>query len=360
MTTLEGYNLGGEYEWLRERIGSLRAGGHGEARAVDWLGEGRVLGAARDETGRVELFITGPEVVASKAEVRAAMDHGNWSDASGMTVSATRLRLPGAPYFDQVAAFICAELLRNGVVDDHAAAFSRTESIIALAFRRARQGDSFTLGLAGELLLLRALLGSAQPSQRPDILQSWKGAGRTTRDFQLGPVGVEVKTTTGSASEHHIHGLAQIELGQSVDGEPETDLFLFSAGVQWLDVGLTYGESVAGLVDQISAILAEPSRAEFAEAVESYGSASAADNGLRSSPHFERPFSITFVRLYDMSDPAIKLPGTEDFAAHEHLVKDSLAFRVLLPSRIDGDVNPSVGLAPSVDRLLVRARYAGH
>ncbi|WP_062072485.1 PD-(D/E)XK motif protein [Demequina sediminicola] len=357
MAEARDYTLDPQYEWLREKVERLTLAKDGHARVVQWVDSGHKLGLSRDSGGRVEIFLAGPPLHARSPIVQKATDHDNWSSSAGGVVRASRVRLPNAPHFDRVAAFISAELLAAGINDNVQQAYSDTEALIALAFERSRTGSPFLLGLAGELLFLRAMLLAARPGERSYIVAAWKGPGRTTRDFQMGSVGVEVKTTTAAASRHHINGIAQIECGISVDEVPETDLFLLSVGLKWLDLDVSYGESLPGLVESILAMLDDASdRQAFETAVAEYGDLQEPGAPGVGSPDWKRPFHTTFERLYDLADGKIHLPSSQDLVDYVHLDIDSLRFRISLPDQIDGDLNPLGSLESAASKVLVLLR----
>ncbi|WP_236683827.1 PD-(D/E)XK motif protein [Demequina flava] len=347
------YALDPQYEWLREQVDGLTVASDDRSRVVQWVDNDHKLGLSRDSGGRVELFLAGPPLHGKSRVVQAAREHGDWSSNTGGVVRASRIRLPNAPHFDRVAAFISAELLAAGINDNVQQAYADIEPLIALAFEESHAGSPFVLGLAGELLFLRALLRGAAPEERGFIAAAWMGSGRTTRDFQLDSVGVEVKTTTGAASRHHINGIAQIECGVSVDSVPETDLFLLSVGLKWLDLDATYGDSLPGIIESIRAMLDHATdRQLFETAVAGYGDLQNSDAPTMSSAEWKRPFYTTFERLYELADPRIELPSSQDLVNYVHLDLDSLSFRISLPDQIDGDLNPLTDLESAASKVL--------
>src|SRR5690606_8284484 len=102
------------------------------------------------------------------------------------------------------------------------------------------------------------------------LLQSWQGWDRSSRDFQLGPVGVEVKTSTTSAGRHHIQGWYQVEPGVSADGTVEAKFFLLSIGIQWLPED-AHGYTIEGLVGEVLKALPPHRHDPFLDAVRTYG-----------------------------------------------------------------------------------------
>lgn len=349
-------NLDPKYEWIRKSMSDLVPAVQGGTREVRWFDTRHSLGAARTRDGSVELFIAGEALEARHTGVRDVLEHSIWVAGDGGSVPANRLMLPSAPHFDQVAAFVCAELLEAGLERDRDRAFEETEPLIALAMRRASMGNSSLLGFAGELVFLRSLLWTAPVAAAPGIVSAWKGSTPSTRDFQFGPVGVEVKTTTRAVSRHHIQGVHQLDLGASVDGEPEHTLFLLSLGVAWLPTGDQAGFSVSELAQSALDRLADgDSREALLGAMKSYGVDP--DAGYDHARHrglatFSRRFVLKWARLYDVTDPSLSLLDGKALESLAHVVTSSVSFDVELPERVTGDANPVVGLPEATARVL--------
>lgn len=363
MRSFESLDVAPEYEWLKGAISGLERVSETAPRIVRWLESTHVLGAARSRRGAVEIFVAGQAIESSDPLVKEAMRFGEWKSIDGEHVVANQLLLPPEPYFDQVAAFICAELLAAGIGSDRDSAFHATEPIIALAMKRAMVSDEGVLGLAGELTFFNALVWSVPEHSVENLIPMWKGAGQSSRDFQLGAIGVEVKTTTRPSSIHHIKGLHQVEVGSSVDGEPEHTLHMLSLGVRWLDADDAAGYSIAGLVDSIIGRIASPAlEDEFLQMLRHYNSPTGhgydhhEQAGLAK---FRRRFALTWARLYDLTDPAIRLITSETVGDLVHVVPASIAFSVSLPETISGDINPVVGLPEVVEKLLNDAGFGG-
>lgn len=333
----------GSFEWLRERLPDLPRATSPQARELEWIDVEHRLAVARDDRGRLELFLTGARLVASAKIVRDALHHQTWQMADGSVLDANRLVLPSADHYDGVAAFLCAELFENGFANDRERAFRLTEPAIALTLRRASLGNEVVLGLAGELYFLDYLGSRAAPAAQEDLVLAWAGSSPSARDFQFGHVGVEVKTTAGLSSTHHVQGVHQIEPGGSVGGAHETHLYLLSLGVQWLRPEDEGGDAIPRLVDRLLGRLDADLRKPFLARILQYGG----DAGVgydherdRDLPLFTGRFALRFERLYDMSDPRIRLPRTSDLEAFTDLDVSSVAFRIALRDQVRGDVNP--------------------
>ena len=81
--------------------------------------------------------------------VSGAIEFRSWHRDNARSFDANRLLFPALGHFDQVAAFICTELLRAGADTSLTRAFALTEPIIELAIERLGLKDRAILGLAG-------------------------------------------------------------------------------------------------------------------------------------------------------------------------------------------------------------------
>ncbi|MBC9734361.1 PD-(D/E)XK motif protein [Nocardioides marmotae] len=310
---------------------------------------------SRDPDGRLELFLPGERLVASIKVVSDRLSNHEWSFEDGATLSANRLQFSDAPHFDGVVAFLCAELLENGVRSDLGAAFSATEPAIALALERVAVGTEVLVGLAGELSLLDGLTSRVGPAGCKALVRGWMGSAPSARDFRIGTVGVEVKTTSGTVSKHHVQGLHQVERGHADGGAPETALWLLSLGIRWVEPG-EGGTTVPDLVESISRRLDADDRDMFLAMLRQYGGD--AGRGYKHErdkfvASYSRPFTMRFERMYDMADPMISLPRRGDLETYSDLDIDSLSFRIDLPMRVHGDINPVTGWSSILGRLVM-------
>lgn len=349
------------YEELLSRIGELTRPDEPTKRNVHWLTDARVIGVSKTYEERIEIFLAGPMVRPSSRTLDEALEYQPWwrQDGGEPAFEANRMLLPNVGYFDQIAAFLCAELVRNGVDEDLEEAFRKTEPILALTIERLRLSDGAFLGLMGELLLLNAFCRCAEDTTVAPVVEAWDGWQPSLRDFTWGAVGTEVKTTTGSASTHDIQGTHQVELADGTGGgSPETALYLVSIGLQET---VRHGNSftVPGLVDRVFERLVEVGRPDVADVflarVREYGSRAGFGydhRTMRHDPAFMRSFAITFVRAYDMSDEGIAVLRRADVAAKQHVVSSSLRYTVELPAQISGDLNPVVGLNQAAMTIL--------
>lgn len=348
------------YEDVLEDISVIQNATAGAVRDVTWLTPAGVVGVARDQVGHLEVFLAGVELKPRSAILREAIEHHEWHRASGGPFAATRVLLPALGHFDQVGAFICAELLRNGADEDLLGAFAATEPIIELAIERLQMSHSAMVGLAGELLLLSSLCQQAPDQLVALVLQSWEGWRRSARDFRWKGVGVELKTTTRASSSHVVQGVHQIEPSNDVDdGDPESRMLLVSVGLQPADAGAS-SFSIPGLVKRVLDRLEGSGNPGLQKAflanVAAYGSESGFGydhTTMADDAPFTSSFVTTFFRGYDMSDPGIEVLRRDDVLTHAHVEVQSVKFRINLPSVVNSQ-NPITG-ANQVARSILGA-----
>lgn len=355
---MSGGEVARSYEWLRGALSELRPARTPKDRVLVWADSRHSLAVSRDSVGRLEVFVVGDPLEASSALVAENLQHQFWTTQDGDVLPANRLVLPDAPHFDGVAAFLCSELLVNGADKDPADAFRRSEAVIALALRRGALSNQALVGLAGELFTLARLV-ERLPQRTTQVIEGWFGAIPSSRDLQLEAIGVEIKTTSGPDSTHHIQGLHQIERGLSVDDAPETHLFLLSIGVEWLPTTTAGGQSIPNLVETILERLEDGMlRDAFIDRVKQYGGDAAIGydhRGNQDVARFRRRFQTRFERLYDLDDDRLHLLRGSDVDRATHVDINSLNYRVRLPTKVLGDLNPIAGMhtiAVFLERLL--------
>ena len=66
---------------------------------------------------------------------------------------------------------------------------------------------------------------------------------------------------------------------------------------------------------------------------------------------FTTLFTVTFIRGYDMADPAVEVLRRDDVVAHQHVDAQSLMFRVELPATISLN-NPIAGARRVAEAIL--------
>lgn len=353
------------YESVLQSILGTSSAATGDVRDVAWITDSHVIGVARDHQGRVEVFLVGAKLNPVSSIVKEAVAFGSWHRDNRPSFEANRLLFPTFAHFDQVAAFICTELLRAGADQSLGSAFFQTEPIIELAIERLRLTDQEVLGLAGELLLLDALCRHAADNQIAQIITRWDGWKKASRDFSWGSTGVEVKTTTRSGSSHLVEGVHQVDLRTGSDEEIKEDrLFLVSIG---LEVAAADGNAftIPQLVDRILARMIEAGVSRlvferFLAHVAEYGASSNGgyDHGSpMPDPSYSRPFFTSFFRLYDMADNALAVLRREDVAARHHVEIASVRFRVDLPTIVSFG-NPVSGANQAAKVILYKSLYS--
>lgn len=346
------------YEEVLNQINAVPAGITGDDRSITWLTDAQVVGIARNNRGHLELFLAGGLLKPRTNTVKSAIHHHLWHRDAQPPLSANRIRLPALGHFDQVGAFIAAELLREKADVNLERAFAVTEPLIELAIKRLEISENAILGLVGELLLLDALCRRADDLYVGPIVQAWDGWRRSARDLTWEGTGVEIKTTTRSTSSHAIHGVHQIEPVAATDDTPgEARLLLVSIGLHQAAPNvpaLSIPFLVESIVKRLTATGASGLVDEFLTHVAMYGSESGIGYEhatMANEAPFTTPFTVTFIRSYDMADPAIEVLRRDDVAAHQHVDAQSLIFRVELPATISSD-NPVAGSRRVAETIL--------
>lgn len=339
-----------KYEAVRTLVEQLESNSDAKVRDVHWLTDAEVIGVARDPVGRVEVLLAGPELRTSSSIIKDALEFRVVHRAGQSSFGANRLMLPAVAHFDQVAAFICTELLRAGADDSLQQAFRDTEPIVELAIERARLSSRVIVGLAGELRFLDALCRRADNSQLAEVISGWKGWRRSARDLTIGMTGVEVKTTLRASSSHLVEGIHQVELQDGSEGaSPESRLLLVSIGLQVSpDGGNAF--SIPQLVDRTIARMSVAGLADsvidaFLTHLAEYGSDHGGGYDHRAHMYdraYDTRFLTSFFRAYDMTGDALKVLRWRDLVAYVHVDPRSVKFRVDLPTTVTPQ-NPIVG-----------------
>jgi hypothetical protein len=348
------------YEDARALIASVPRAASRGIRDVKWMTDAHVVGVARDTEGHVEVFLRGTELSPSSANVRDAIEFRVVHREGQPSFDANRLQLPALGHFDQVAAFICTELLHGGADTSLPHAFRQAEPIIELAIERLTLSNQAIIGLAGELLLIDALCRRAPDYQVADIISGWDGWKRSFRDLTVGTTGIEVKTTTGTTSSHLVEGVHQIELNDgSGGGTPEDRLILVSIGLERaVDGGNAF--TIPQLIDRILARMSaagipDSDVEKFLFRVAEYGVSFGSGYHHHAQPSdvaYSTGFYTSFFRAYDMSDADIELLRRQDVAVHSHVDIGSVRFRVDLPVAVSA-ANPING-ANQVAETIIR------
>jgi hypothetical protein len=144
--------------------------------------------------------------------------------------------------FGDVYPMLCAiaDRIQLGGVDPLAAVDATLEVWSRLLVRRKRLANDREIGLVGELLVLRALIGAMGEVA---AVESWRGPLGEEHDFGFAGDDVEMKTTTGESRKHWIGSLTQLV---PTPGRP---LWLLS--VQITRAGTGHGDSLTELVGSV-------------------------------------------------------------------------------------------------------------
>lgn len=346
------------FEQLKSWIADLEPAPSPKVRDIGFVDASKSIALSRDPAGCVELLLVSDRLVASLPTVERWLNfQPEWKSANEGSFPANHVTFPPDAYFDSAAALVCIELMEAGYQHDPQGAFSLTEPLVERFITGVGHvGDRTLTGLFGELTLLNALLAREDRARRQQIVDSWFGWRPSSRDFQIGEIGVEVKTTIGSTSTHKIRGFHQVEVGYPVTDVAETSLHLLSVGLLAVPEGQCSGESLPELVEEILArIPSTIEREAFLARLQHYGGdAVVGYKHIRDQDkaRFARRFALAFERLYDLADDDIRLMKRSGVAEFAHIDADSIQFTIDLPFPFKGSANPVIGLGSITEVLL--------
>jgi hypothetical protein len=358
------------YEGLRDQLLALDAPISAGERTTLWV-LSRKLGIARTFDNSFELFVVGERVHPRTSIVMRHLEYGRWEVAgTEERFEASRLILPPAPHFLAVATLIAVELHRVGLGTDRPLqdVLDDVEPIIEMALRRGALGESHQLGLLGELICLEVMIDAVlrHPELRMSVLDMWQGHRQGLRDFRIGGVAIEVKTTHQEASSHKISGLHQVEPTQ-VEEVAEESLFLLSVGLASSEhEGQTIPEVVQRIVNRLAdpaahALALSPLQKRFVDDVARYGSGTSRGYDHLTMAQWQvygTRLRATFTpRLYDLGDPDIRIIRRRDLAG-TYVSPDDIQYRIDLEPTING-MNPVASWQHTVVRLVRAALGIG-
>ena len=315
--------------------------------ALEWVVDGQ-LAVARLCGGRYAVVLPGPRLTPTTPRVARITAHDRWTAQSGEVVPANLLEFPASPAYKTAVSAVAAELLRAGLVEEPLpAVFADVEPFIELVLQRGDPNTEWVLGLAGELLVFAELLEVSVELMPPsEVARSWQGWRRTSRDFKLRHLAIEVKTTSNDSRVHKISGFDQVE--PSGGSTSESTLFLASLGLQWDPSGLY---SIPLLVDRVLAALGRdtPTAMAFLDQLREYGPPRLPGQPAVGYDHHTMsdvaPFSVRLSPiltglLYDMADPNMRVLRRSDIS--DLFVEDrGISFHLNLPDSIPGSVGRS-------------------
>lgn len=341
-----------KFEDILASVSSLRRGVGDNDRRVHWFDSLPRIGVARQPNGRLEIFLVGEAIATKSTLVQRHLRFDSWTSQNGMPFAANRVVLPSDDHFVASAAFLVEELLRNGVLNDAQDAFVKCEPILELFLRRSALDEPTIQGLYAELLVLEVgLQTAASHSAAATMVQGWKGWGSSSRDFKYKDIAFEVKSTGGPSSRHAISSLEQVNCKMSAEGAPLERLFLISIGLHASGAGhgRTLPDLVSSIIERIEQLsgVGAPMVHDLLDRISRYGATEGlgyVHSEMKDWSAYSMAYSKTFLRIYDMGDPLIKVLRFEDVADRIHSPMTSISFEVDLPKKIDGDLNPSLDL----------------
>lgn len=190
---------------------------------------------------------SGPETDLEHVEIRTVFRHeAQWLE---ILITDTGLFLDGYPLLCSIADRIQLQGMDAGT--------SIAETLRVLERLLARIGAMSTeleLGLLGELLMLRGLIGSVGVE---DAVESWLGPESEEHDFALHGADLEVKTTQ---SERRLHWISSLDQLDTSLGRP-----LWLVSVQLTRAGLGAGTTLPACVEIVRSVIGRGSAQDVFE-----------------------------------------------------------------------------------------------
>lgn len=191
----------------------------------------------------------------------------------------------------------------------------------AIIAGRRRLSTEQQLGLIGELLVVRNLLGVVG---EVDLVEWWLGPLAEQHDFAFPGMDVEVKTTTSERRVHVISGVGQLQ--------PNPGRALWLVSLQMTRAGGADGVSLAGLVDDVRNRLSAR-RERFLQHLVGLGWRDE-DADLYRDRYLMRSRPLAYP--VDDDFPAITARRLASSVPHPELVS-ALTYRVDVTNRLPGD-----------------------
>ena len=320
------------------------------------------LAVAKTKEHIYELLFIGKKLEPRSSIIRTCLTYTKWQDdADKKTFEANSFKIPESHYSASIAALIIVEFNRLAENLGFEEKFFALEPIIERFLQREMLTEHETIGLLGELIVLKEVISQVPPARYKATLDGWMGHRHVARDFTFGDTSLEIKTTQSTESIHTINSVGQIEARTDVNRVPVERLYLLSIGL--IRSSSEGGHSATSLAETCDAILrilgVHPTEATnlsetFLSRVSAYGTSESRrylHTEMRGHFFASQPWSVTFTRIYDMSDPHLSLPRREELNIFRDVVTDSFSFEISLPRRVSGDLNPLYDLPGFISKL---------
>lgn len=300
------------------------------------------LGVCRLPSSEAVIIFAGDEL-SSRSRIVSRHLHDRPIYRHGMTepLSTTMLTLPSMPHFDQFAAFIVAELVRQDAEKDLGRAYRLSEPLIELAFAQHTAALRTLYALAARVALLAEIVDLSDDEALPRVVSAWC-SDVPFRDLAAFGVGVVVRGADSSSPSIPINHVAEVSPASG-----ESSLLLLSVA---LTDSRTSGDfTLPDLVDRIFDRL----RSAAPDHIEPLSTWLA---GFRRSDAFEyrhdtaaadsfygRAMSVDNSMAIDLMDPALGALRQQNLEDYPAVVPGSVRYKLY---NTGGIVTPSprVGL----------------
>lgn len=253
---------------------------------------------------------------AGLKRVSTGLEKRNGNEWARITVDARSM------YAEAYGLLLSVVQAMQGGATFAAATSAAMTNMKALLAAKPRISEEKQIGLVGELLLFRRLLGAYDEYT---VIDWWLGPLAEERDYAFPAFDAEVKTTLGEARTHVIHGAGQLE---AIPGRP---LWLVSIQITRAG-GNPDGIALPGLIQEIREGLTT-TRDRFVTYLASEGWE---DDDAAMYPTAYVMRTIPAAYLVDDDFPAVTSRRLKAVVPHSNLVS-AVTYRVDVSSRAPGD-----------------------
>ena len=337
-----------QFEELERRFSDIGPSPDG-SHQVDWLDEG-TLGVSRSTRGALQIFVRESEIRIVN-RFSNFVRRGLWkSTMDGTEFWAWKIdaETTELPVLAVIALTLCLIRAESPIEFDKslevllkAIQADKSSQIGSDVVEGEEDNRGIALGLLGELFVLRTMLSLISPSDGERLIDSWIGSERSSRDFELGSIGIEVKTTRKNISEHFLSGVRQIEPGHLRSGAFEKQAFLMSLGLSRTEDPNSNSFSIDSLIFDIEGILAKREESEddtdlvinkFRSKLDAYFGEFGREIKLNTEG-----FHLMFIRMYDMENSNLRVLRSDSLLKFSMVLPETVRFAVRLPLELGGD-----------------------
>lgn len=168
-----------------------------------------------NSSNRICIFIKGTNSQFKGLPLSKEFQHNEWDEAGGKFEALMISELPiHLQHLMDVLIINLSNHLESTTKKLDAAELTQIikDSLASEIGSNGMMSNSLRIGLFGELILLKYLLGASKPKDYISVLNLWTGPGKAKRDYLTKQGFVEVKTTGHKDRIHQINDPGQLQL----------------------------------------------------------------------------------------------------------------------------------------------------